>query len=75
MSHRMVLGFGVTYLDYGAFDSYDVNDQPVGSYSANAFAVSRARRSGAGLRSLNLHFTEESGAKTSSSGRETGRER
>ncbi len=40
LSHRMVVGLGVTYLDYGAFDSYDVNDQPVGSYSANALAVS-----------------------------------
>lgn len=40
LSHRMVVGLGVTYLDYGVFDSYDENDQPAGSYSANALAFS-----------------------------------
>ena len=40
VSNSIVLGIGATYLDYGSFEGYDLNNQPSGSYSANAMVLS-----------------------------------
>ncbi|MFH1892391.1 MAG: PorV/PorQ family protein [Candidatus Zixiibacteriota bacterium] len=40
VSRTLAFGLGISYLDYGSFDGYDSQDQPTGSYSANAMVVS-----------------------------------
>jgi hypothetical protein len=40
VSNSFALGFGISYLDYGSFDGYDIDDQPTGKYSANALVLS-----------------------------------
>lgn len=40
LSRSFTLGFGVSYLDYGSFEGYSVDDEPTGAYSANASVLS-----------------------------------
>lgn len=38
--HVQTFHFGVTYINYGSFDGYDVNGNPTGSFTGNEAAVS-----------------------------------
>ncbi len=40
LTESVVLGIGATYLNYGSFEGYDLDNQPSGSYSANAMVIS-----------------------------------
>jgi hypothetical protein len=40
VGRSLALGVGISYLNYGSFDSYDASNQATGSYSANAYILS-----------------------------------
>jgi len=40
ISDAVTFGLGFSYLDYGTFEGYDINDNPTGEYSANALVAS-----------------------------------
>lgn len=39
-SEIVTFGLGFSYLDYGSFEGYDIDDNPTGEYSANAMVAS-----------------------------------